>query len=155
MRSLELARTQFMMDIRGDGTHCPCCDRWGKVNSRTLNKTMARSLVWLVRASAQSDDEWVDVPLTAPKELLRTNQLSTLKHWDLIEKMANKDPKTKSSGIWRPTHKGKRFVMGLNAVQEKVYIYNDIAIDFGGDLIVISDVYEGFHYGKMMGDSYE
>ena len=42
---LEQLRAAWRSTIEEDGGHCPCCDRWGKIYSRTLNKTMAKSLV--------------------------------------------------------------------------------------------------------------
>jgi hypothetical protein len=86
----------------GDGGHCPVCDRWGKIYPRGINRTMARSLIWL--AAKSGDGNWVDVPNTAPAWILRSNQLPTLRWWDMVERNdTEKSPENKHSGMWRVT----------------------------------------------------
>lgn len=130
------------------GGHCPCCDRWGKVYGRTLNKTMARSLVWLAHHSANG--EWVDVPKTAPRWLLRSNQLATLRWWDLIERHGTDDPTKKHSGFWRATPKGQDFANNRIEVPKKVFTYDADVVDFSDEEVRIKDCIEIFDYRSVM-----
>ena len=82
--ALKQLRDQWRVVIEGDGGHCPCCDRWGKIYRRGLNSSMARSLIWLVQQPDRGDG-WVHVPDNAPAWLLRSNQLGTLHLWGLLE----------------------------------------------------------------------
>ena len=139
--------------ITGDGGHCPCCDRWGKVYARTLNETMARSMVWLAHNSA--DGSWVDVPKTAPRWLVQSNQLPTLRWWGLVERMGNEDdPTKKHSGLWRATQKGIEFANNQIKVPKKVFTYNAEVEAFGEDMVSISDCTEHFNYSEVMGTEY-
>lgn len=134
MTELEQQRLAWKKTIHGDGGECPCCDRFGKVYARAINKTMADSLKWLYdENNAKGPREWIDVPNTAPKEVLRSNQLPTLRWWGLVEREAA-DPKGKKkhSGHWRVTLKGMDFVEGKTLVPRKVYTYN-------GDVVGMSD----------------
>lgn len=138
--------------IREDGGHCPCCDRWGKIYSRSLNKTMAKSLLWLAKNSANG--EWVDVPLRGPRWLVRSNQLPTLRWWGLVERHGNDDPTQKHSGLWRATDKGIQFAQGRITVPKKVFTYNAEALEFGGDDVTIKDCIDKFDYAEVMEEQY-
>ena len=80
--------------IEHDGGHCPVCDRWGKVYPRSINKSMAKSLIWLCSSDSDADN-WVNVPVTGPQWVVRTNQLPTLRWWDLVERRANTEDEKK------------------------------------------------------------
>lgn len=153
-------KDEFLAQLRGawrttieeDGGHCPCCDRWGKIYSRTLNKTMAKSLVWLTKHSLNG--EWVDVPMRAPRWLVRSNQLPTLRWWGLVERHGNDDPTQKHSGLWRATPKGVEFVRARIVVPKKVYTYNAEPLEFGDEMVGIKDCIDKFSYAEVMEDSY-
>ena len=118
-------RDDWRLTIEGDGGHCPVCDRWGKIYGRAINETMAKSLIWLVGAQ-KNESGWVDVPATAPRWLVQSNQLPTLKWWGLVERLPNDaESKNKHSGLWRPTALGYDFVNAGARVPKKVFTYND------------------------------
>lgn len=151
-------RSNFLSELRavwrsvieGDGGHCPCCNRWGKVYPRTLNKTMAHSLIWLAHHSANGD--WVDVPLRAPRWLIRSNQLPALRWWGLIERSEpdEEDKTKKHSGLWRATAKGIQFAQNQLRVPKKVYTYNAEVEGFSDELVSIEDCVEAFDYSAVM-----
>ena len=134
--------------IEADGGHCPCCDRWGRVYPRSLNETMARSLVWLAHHSI--DGDWVDVPKHAPRWLIRSNQLPTLRWWGLVERQGTEDPTKKHSGFWRATQNGILFAQNNIKVPKKVYTYNAEVEGFSDELISIKDCVEFFNYSAVM-----
>ena len=126
------------------------CDRFGIVYRINLNATMAKSLIWLSKQNGDRDG-WVDVPITAPREVLRSNQLPTTKHWGLVERRPNTDPKIKHSGMWRITDKGRQFVNNNLRVPRKVYIYNDVVEAWTPEDVCIEDCFaERFDYQDAM-----
>jgi len=148
--NIEQAKEHWKHTIADDGGHCPVCNRWGKIYKRNINTTMAASLMWL--ASEKQENGWVDVPKRAPKWLLASNQLSTLKWWDLVERCpADEESRTKFSGLWRPTEVGVAFSLGFITMPKSVYTYNDKVEDFGQDQIYIFECFaEYFDYKEVM-----
>ena len=143
--------------INGDGGHCPTCGRWGKVYSRTINMTMARSLIWLCRQSAADPQAWIDVPNTAPRSVIRTNQLPTLAWWKLVERCPKNDVnKTKYSGLWRPTQRGWDFYRGRISVPRVVFTYNNAIQKYGDDEILIHQCFDTmFDYQTVMQTNFD
>lgn len=149
-------KQEFLTDLRSiwrgiigdEGGHCPCCDRWGKIYPRSLNETMARSLVWLAHHSTNGD--WVDVPKRAPRWLVRSNQLPTLRWWGLVERLDTEDKTKKHSGLWRATQRGILFAQNRLQVPKKVYTYNAEVEGFSEELVTIKDCVESFDYSAVM-----
>jgi hypothetical protein len=111
---------------------------------------MAYSLMWLLSAK-QDNSGWVDVPNTAPKSVLRSNQLPTLRWWDLVERLESNDPKLKHSGMWRATGKGVDFVEKKITVPHKVFTYKGEVEAFGEKHVLITDCFEDvFDYQAVM-----
>ena len=149
MLTLEDVRSLWSQTIRDKGGYCPCCDRWGKIYPRRFNATMAKSLIWL--AAWEQDDGWCDVPNSAPKSVVRTNQLPTTRWWGLAERQPSGDSAAKHSGWWRVTDKGNRFARGMIAVSKEVFTYNAEVLHFGDDLIYIKDAFKtSFDYEEVM-----
>lgn len=147
---LEILRANWRSVIEGDGGKCPCCNRWGKIYKRGINETMARSLIWLVNARANAHG-WVDVPEIAPRWLVRSNQLPTLRWWDLVERIPSADPDNKHSGLWRPTDKGRQFYNQTIKVPQFVYTYDGEVEFFGGADVGIDECFgKKFSYADVM-----
>jgi hypothetical protein len=145
---LDELRGMWRVAIEEDGGHCPCCDRWGKIYPRSLNDTMARSLLWLVNQSANGD--WIDVPQRAPRWLVRSNQLPTLRWWGLVERFETDDKTKKHSGFWRATERGVLFAQNRLQVPKKVYTYNAEVESFSEELVTIRDCVGSFDYSAVM-----
>lgn len=143
-------RRSWKETIEHDGGHCPVCDRWGKIYARGINATMARSLIWL--SVAEKDEHgWVDVPNSAPRWLVRSNQLPTLKWWRLVERRGNTEETTnKFSGFWRCTKLGLDFVNGTVPVPKKVFTYNNVVEGYSDENIYIRDCEGVFDYPDVM-----
>lgn len=147
--SVTQLKEEWHRTIHDGGGICPVCDRFGIVYRVGLNATMAKSLIWL--SKARHTDGWVDVPNTAPSFVLRSNQLATTKHWGLVERRPNTDPKIKHSGMWRLTDKGRAFVNNKLRVPKKVYIYNDVVEAWSPEDIGIEECFaERFDYRDAM-----
>lgn len=145
--------------ISGKGGHCPTCHRWGKIYSRILNKTMAKSLVWLCQEKARTQKDWVDVPNTAPRFVIRSNQLPILATWELVERCPKsrvdarqfKVNTTKYSGLWRPTAKGWDFYHGKITVPERAFTYNNVVLEYGSKRVGLQECFETlFNYNQVM-----
>jgi hypothetical protein len=142
-------RDEWHKTIHDAGGVCPVCDRFGIVYRIGLNATMAKSLIWL--SKAKSPDGWIDVPTTAPKFVLRSNQLPTTKHWGLVERRPNDNPKIRHSGMWRITDKGRLFVNKQLRVPKKVYIYNDVVEAWSPEDVNVEECFaEHFDYQDAM-----
>lgn len=140
----------------GEKATCPCCGRYAAAWSKPLNGAMARALIWCVRRCEQSDDGWANFPKDAPRDVLRTKQHTTLKHWKLIEPRWNDDRTTKASGIWRPTLLGKQWVARQVEVSEKAWIYNDTCVGLEPRTVTIDQALgETFNYERMMLDTFD
>jgi hypothetical protein len=149
MSELKVLQEEWRRTIEGKGGRCPCCNRWGKIYPRHINATMARSLSWLV---AEADNTaWVDIPNTAPRWLVRSNQLPTLRWWELVERAATDDKDKKFSGMWRPTAKGIAFANGTIAVPRTVYTYDGNVVEYGEDRLYIHECRDkNFSYAEVM-----
>jgi hypothetical protein len=145
---LDKLRSAWRVVIDGEGGRCPCCDRWGKVYPRSLNETMAQSMIWLAKQSANGD--WVDIPQRGPRWLVRSNQLPTLRWWGLVERLDTEDKTKKHSGFWRATEKGILFAQNRLQVPKKVYTYNAEVEGFSEELVTIQDCVDFFDYSSVM-----
>lgn len=144
-------RSVWRGQIESGGSHCPVCDRWGKIYGRNINKTMAQSLIWLCHAEGDAEG-WVDVPAKAPRWVVQSNQLPTLKWWGLVERRGNDGKnKTKFSGMWRPTAKGLDFVHHGARIEKQVFTYNDEVQGYGTATVTLRDCFEdNFDYQSTM-----
>jgi Holliday junction resolvase RusA-like endonuclease len=139
------------------GATCPCCDKFVKRYRRMLNATMARGLIWLVKASGP-DLQWIHFNKVAPRELSnKGGSLATLIHWELVEQMPkNALPKEeqarkRTSGSWRPTAKGIAFARNQLQVPSHVHLYNDAIEGWSEKPIdIVQALGKAFHYGELM-----
>jgi len=112
---LERMRTSWNQTIEGEGGHCPCCGKWGKVYKTKLSQHLALCLKWII----DHGDAWVDVQNEAPRWMLKSKTYPLLEHWALIESRGTR------SGIWTATQRGRDFVSGYESMPEAVYIYDN------------------------------
>ena len=146
--TLKEARNLWSEIILDKGAKCPCCDRWGRAYRRRINLSMCKSLSWL--AAQKLIDGWVDVPNRAPKWLLRTNQLASLRWWDLVERrLLVKDSKKKHSGEWRVTDKGREFLEG-SKIPDAVLTYAGEVLSTSEELTTLKEVHNRFDYHEIM-----
>ena len=149
-----------LFNAMDDGTHCPCCDKYVRRYRRKFNSSMARALIWLSQQHGRlgmmygiaGEHCWIDVPKLAPRWLVQTNQLPTVRWWGMIERHPATGDAKKHSGLWRVTPQGVRFVMGREAVPSTVVTYNGEPVGFEGDKITIREALgTKFDYAELMG----
>jgi len=145
---LEEIKNAYKEQLQGKGGACPCCDRWGKVNSFKLTETMALALRWIQING--KEDGWVNVQKNAPRWILRSKTYPVLAHWDLIESSGSRD------GTWRITKMGVDFIAGFVSVPNKVYIYNNKVWDYSEKNLTFRGCFGvKFDFAEMMSDRYE
>lgn len=141
-----------------DGGRCPVCDRWGKVYARILNKTMAKSLIWLCQEKARTGNDWIDVPNTAPRFVIRSNQLPVLTSWGLVERCPKDSAEggARYSGLWRPTPKGWDFYRGVIKVPKRAFTYNNIVEGYSDEVVSIHECFDTlFDYNEVMASRFD
>jgi hypothetical protein len=147
MNDIVTARVKWRHDIEHGVTRCPVCDRAGVIYNIRMNRTMVRGLIWLEAEQARTGALWIDVPAKGPRWLVRSNQLSSLARWGLVERRAKpEDPKnrTRYSGLWRMTTKGEAFRDGLISVPDRVFVYNDETLSFSDKQVKIHECFDTF-----------
>jgi len=156
MTDLREAREELFTRL-DDGVRCPCCDQYARRYRRNFNSTMARSLLWLVKSWLHREDgKWIDVPRNAPRWLVRSNQLPTVRWWGLVERPPSDDPKRKHSGLWQPTPSGVAFAQGTLLIPAKAVTYRGIVEGFEGQEITVKQALgKHFDYAEIMGRTNE
>jgi len=92
---------------------CPTCRRTMKVYKFRLG-SYARLLIWMYQNERAESDCWLHVPdAPVPEVTNGGGDYAKLEVWGLIERSpTNDDPTKKSSGYWRLTESGRRFLLG-------------------------------------------
>ena len=138
------------------GTRCPCCSKWVKRYRRRLNGSVVRSLAWLVLASDRpgvgGPDGWVDVPKHAPRWMVRGNPHPKLRLWGFAERRpVEEGSSVRSSGMWRPTALGRRFVAGSTDAPESVFEYQSDVDAVSAERVRFDQVLDvAFDYTELM-----
>lgn len=140
----------------GDGTTCPVCTQLVKLYRRKLNSGMARILIWLVREAANYPEGWVPVADTAPTFVRRSNEVSRLALWGLVEDQPSDTPARRNSGVWRPTDNGRRFALRTLRVPSHVLIFNNVIYGWSAEQIDIDGALgEAFRYDELMAGRFD
>lgn len=152
-RTVEKARMWLHTVVREPlGATCPCCKQMAKVYRRPITSTMARWLIALVRHHDQEpryysvQEDW---SLAINKG---TGDVAKLRHWGLIRSAPLKSESgARSSGLWRPTILGKRFVKSGATIDSHVELYDSRLLKLSGKQITIRDALgQHFDYDKLM-----
>ena len=117
-----------------NGEVCPHCFRKVTANATRLSKPHAIALINMYKNGQDQYHYYNDVQVRG------NNSMSKLKYYGLISKQKNEDPRVKSSGMYRLTHKGIEFILGNITIPEKVFIYNDTVLGFSEEHIKIYDI---------------
>ena len=115
---LKRLRADYRKVLEGDGGNCPCCARWGKINTFHLDETNALSLLWMKKNEVDADG-WIHTAKVAPRWMMRAKSFSTMRHWGLVESAPNDDKEKKGAGVWRLTNKAHNFVGGKVRLPKK------------------------------------
>lgn len=112
---------------------------------------MARQLI---SAFHQHGLHWFHTRDIVLEKSCGAGDFSKLENWSLIERRdheSGEDGK-KSSGIWRITAAGYKFIVEGSKVQKHACIYNGTVLGFdGGEIDIIDALGEKFDYNVLMG----
>lgn len=120
-----------------EGIACLCCGQVVKLYRRSIGKSQARFLIWLVR-SCEREQRYYDCK-DAP---LRGGDYAKLRFWGLIEKEpASEHDNLPSgySGMWRPTPQGVEFANNRTRVQKYALVFDNKLFGFEGEYTCIED----------------
>jgi hypothetical protein len=117
---------------------------------------MARSLVWLAYHTVLTK-EWIDVPRNAPRWVVQSNQLPTLRWWRLVERpLVDPEDDRKHNGLWRATQDGIDWANNLITVERFVWTYDGDALTFEEPFVCIAEVLTtGFSYNDVMNTRFD
>lgn len=152
MMTLAQAR-QYIEQGRAEGVNCPCCSKLVKSYTRKLNANMAAGLIWLVRQfEKQGNGEFVDVANDAPREMVRSNQISSLKYWGLVEPADQivENGHKRGSGLWRPTKNGIDFAYNRKKVESHATLADDTCLGLSGSTSITDALKDKFNYGDLI-----
>ena len=153
MVTLAEAQLVFQIAIEEDGTNCPCCHRWGKINGYQITSTHVRGMIWMLQNFPEGD--WVDLG-KAPPWILRSKSMSTLQHWGLLEsKTKGMDEDTRGSGLWRLTPLGRDFVYRQTTMPKHAFVFDNKLLKHSEEHIdVIQALGKKFSYAELMSTTY-
>ncbi len=145
--TIAMAKDWLVKQSVRKGAACPCCTQFVKVYKRKLNAGMARTLIWLVCST--NPGEWLDVPKSAPRYVLRSNEHGKLQHWGLLQQRPQGAAKVKH--FWMATPLGRDFVHQRTTVPGHVYLYNNQCLGFTNEQSTIVEALgKRFDYAELM-----
>ena len=125
------------------GTKCPCCNQNVKLYPRTLNSSMAYGLIILYRLHIKHADfnKWFKMNEEVAKLKIPSSNIEYAKtyYWGLIEERGSEPGKKRTSGLWRLTARGIKFVRKEIEVNKRVYVYNNKVWEYSKDFVSITD----------------
>lgn len=128
------------------GCKCPACAQEVRLYPRAMNSIMARFLIALFRAP-KTPEGWVDVRTLD----FKGGDYAKARYWGLCEVKANKDPRKRTSGLWRLTAKGTDFIHDRVRVPSHALVYNKKCHGLtGGDIDIRRALGTDFDYEKLM-----
>lgn len=140
------------------GATCPCCGQLVKRYSRPFHATMALTLIRLYQLCSKENDYYHVKQIVRGISDTGTNDFSKLRYYGLViekPKDAN-DTKTRTSGFWTITDKGRDFVEGRISVPQRLVLYNKKSLGFEGKEIFIKQALgEKFDYDQLMKGEYD
>ncbi len=143
----------FLRENYDKGCTCPCCGQNVKAYRRSVYSSVARDLIHLYGLQSKEDRYYhiSEIRLTTSGG----GDLAKLASWNLVEEMS-KDPaitRQRTSGYWKITPFGKRFVESNAKVRKYAVYYNNTFLRFEGDLVSIKEcLSDKFNYEELMAD---
>ena len=151
MESIKEAKS-YLRENFEEGATCPCCGQFVKLYKRKLNSGMASTLIRIYRDNQQA---WTHV-----KNFLRENKYQNshdwtrLKDWGLLEEQENTETTKKTSGTWRITDRGVKFIMGQIAVPSHIFIYNNSLQGYSNtEINIYKALGKHFNYTQLMNNN--
>jgi len=148
MKTIKQAKIHLRENF-DEGTDCPCCGQFVKRYKRRLSASPTACLVILYRLHKKHESwerffhikEIGQATTTYPFKGGIGGDFAKGAWWGLIEEM-EKDPEDetkRTSGFWRLTKKGRRFVRGKATITKYCLTFDAKVLGFTGDQIDVHD----------------
>lgn len=146
------ARTYLNSQLdKGKAAKCPACTQTVKVYPRKIYSTMVYHLIELYKLN-KVKAEYYHVTEFCPKH---PGDFAKLVYWNLIEEMPKDEHDThkRTSGYWKITEMGKKFVENKLTVAQTVDVFNGNPLRMHGNPVTIVEVLgKKFSYKELMED---
>lgn len=141
---------EWMKDlVSGADGDCPCCGRYAKVYKRKIHNTVARQMIKMLKIGG--DRVFVHARDLVIPGLSGMCDLGKAQYWGLVEQKESADSNQRSSGYWRLTERGVRFVKAECKIPAHVMVFDNRVIERGGEYVSIYDCLgEKFSYKELM-----
>lgn len=135
---------------------CPCCGRHAQIYRRKFHSSMAYQLIQLYHMGGCK--EFIHASRLILPNMAGIGDFTKAKYWGLIapkdKAIYDTDTTTKSSGFWRITPAGEKFLRGLIRIPREVLVFDDAVLEESLETISIRDALgTKFNYGELMGAS--
>ena len=148
--TLKEARKHLLISGR-KGAICPCCNQFVKLYKRKFSSVMARGLINLYHLSHGNVKFHHVSDIMTRISPTGSNDFSKLRYHDFIREEPSSDPGKKTSGYWRITESGIKFLKKQMEVREYMLIYNTKIKGFEGNMIDIEKALGNkFNYNELM-----
>jgi len=144
-------RDLFERAKRKEGAHCGLCLRYIKVYDRSINSSMARWLIQLVRRY-EIEPRWFGVSESWSKQI-NARDICLFKHWGmtLMKPKDASDGRKRTSGYWKPTSVGVAFARRECSVPcYKVLYNNELIFEKGPQVTIVHAIGKKFDHGELM-----
>ena len=136
------------------GAICPCCNQPVKLYKRKLNSSMAYGLIILYRAHCKDGfDSYIKMNQEIANLGIPSSNVeyAKLAYWKLIEEKPNTDSSKRTSGLWRITENGKKFVLGQVKVPSHALVFNKKVRGYSDTYLTIKEsLGSKFNYAELM-----
>lgn len=152
---LSEARRVFKDSIKTHLTVCPCCDRPSKVYARSFYSAHARALIGLYWLDKKHPNDSFKIGRFADGI---TKHFAIVKFWGLaidaqFEPEDNIDGQKRTTGLWKITENGRKFIENKLKITEKVILENNHLIAFEGEKIDVQGALgTKFNYQDLMNE---
>jgi hypothetical protein len=157
--TLEQARAVYRERV-GDGTRCFCCSRYGKIYKRSITSAIALALIALYHHNRKNPNIWVHAQTylaefykeqPALSARVRGGDYAKTRFIGLLEAREG-NVKRPTSGYWRITEQGMKFVLGEIKVPGHIVLLHGKSIEWPYDKMI--DIREAlrtpFDYERLM-----
>ena len=116
---------KFLRKNFNKGCECPCCGQFVKLYNFKLSSSQVVGLIYLYKLDKENPDSFFKVKdIERYKEGFGGGSFAKGKHWGLITDELNDDTSKRTSGLWRITERGRKFVEGTIVLPHGVKLYN-------------------------------
>lgn len=153
MITIQEAKEYLRSNWEKNDTYCPCCNQKVKLYPRPIHHSMAVCLIRLYKLCVSGDPATYHHVNEFGADGTRGGDFAKLKYWGLTAEKSKdeNDDRTRTSGYWAITQKGKDFVLDKITVNKRIYIYDSKKVMQDEEQVSIRHTLgKKFNYGELM-----